>query len=86
MASSNGADLEQKVMVTDSDNTSPYPSEVLSDEQIKLDRKMLLKLDFLLVPMMGMLYLLAFLDRANIGNARVVCVKSYLEIAHRFER
>ncbi|PGH28378.1 hypothetical protein GX50_08886 [[Emmonsia] crescens] len=81
MASSNGADLEQKVMVTDSDNTSPYPSEVLSDEQIKLDRKMLLKLDFLLVPMMGMLYLLAFLDRANIGNARVAGLQNDLGIS-----
>lgn len=38
-----------------------------------LDRKTLLRLDLLLVPIVAMLYLLSFLDRANIGNARVVC-------------
>lgn len=67
-------------MVSDTDNTSPYPSEMLPEERTNLDRKLLLKLDFLLVPMMGMLYLLSFLDRANIGNARVVRVKSYLNV------
>ena len=36
------------------------------------DRKVLFKLDVVIVPMMAMLYLIAFLDRANIGNARVV--------------
>lgn len=37
-----------------------------------LDKKILLKLDCLIIPMLTMVYLLAFLDRANIGNARVV--------------
>lgn len=67
-------------MVSDTDNTSPHPSEMLPEERTNLDRKLLLKLDFLLVPMMGMLYLLSFLDRANIGNARVVRVKSSLNM------
>lgn len=47
-------------------------SAAVDEELIAFDRKMLLKLDIALVPMMAMLYLLAFLDRANIGNARVV--------------
>ncbi|OAX82156.1 hypothetical protein ACJ72_03490 [Emergomyces africanus] len=82
MASSNGVDLEQKVMVSDSDHASPYPPEMLPIEvQSKLEKKMLLKLDFLLVPMMGMLYLLAFLDRANIGNARVAGLQKDLGIS-----
>ncbi|EEQ90684.1 hypothetical protein RJZ56_005982 [Blastomyces dermatitidis] len=81
MASSKRVDLENKaIIVLDSDNTSPYPSEMLPEEQTKLDRKLLLKLDFLLVPMMGMLYLLAFLDRANIGNARVAGLQKDLGI------
>lgn len=46
----------------------------------KLDRKMLLKLDLILVPMMCALYLLAFLDRANIGNARVAGLQADLSI------
>ena len=44
-------------------------------EESKFDRKLegktLLKLDLLLIPMMCGIYLLAFLDRSNIGNARV---------------
>jgi hypothetical protein len=38
------------------------------------DRKLILKLDLLLIPLVTMVYLLAFLDRANIGNARVVSI------------
>lgn len=47
----------------------------MSDEAwADLDRKTVLRLDLLLVPLVAMLYLLSFLDRANIGNARVVCL------------
>ena len=44
----------------------------LDEETLKLDRQTLLRLDLLLMPMTLMLYLLAWLDRANVGNARVV--------------
>ncbi|KAL3496574.1 major facilitator superfamily domain-containing protein [Aspergillus germanicus] len=37
----------------------------------KLDRETRLRLDLLLMPLTLMLYLLAWLDRANVGNARV---------------
>lgn len=37
-----------------------------------LDKKILLKLDLVVLPVIAMLYLLVFIDRANIGNARVV--------------
>ena len=37
-----------------------------------LDKKILLKLDLIVLPVIAMLYLLVFIDRANIGNARVV--------------
>ncbi|EDN03450.1 conserved hypothetical protein [Histoplasma mississippiense (nom. inval.)] len=81
MVSSNRGDVERKAMVSDTDNTSPHPSEMLPEERTNLDRKLLLKLDFLLVPMMGMLYLLSFLDRANIGNARVAGLQKDLGIS-----
>lgn len=57
-----------------SDNASPPNEDPYLGEQelASFDRKMLFKLDLILVPLMAMLYLLAFLDRANIGNARVV--------------
>ena len=35
------------------------------------DRKLLWKLDFKLIPWLSFLYLISFLDRTNIGNAKV---------------
>lgn len=49
------------------------PSE---EEWAPSDRKLNLKLDLLILPLVTIVYLLAFLDRANIGNARVVCTIS----------
>ena len=49
----------------------------ISDEALaELDRKTLLRLDLLLVPLVAMLYFLSFLDRSNLGNARIVCMSS----------
>lgn len=42
------------------------------EEWATIDRKINLKLDLLIIPLVTTVYLLAFLDRANIGNARVV--------------
>ncbi|KAL7911703.1 MFS general substrate transporter [Trichoderma velutinum] len=55
-------------------------SKMTPVDQAALDRKVLWKLDIVLVPMMTMLYLLAFLDRANIGNARVAGLQKDLGI------
>jgi hypothetical protein len=52
----------------------------------KMERKALLKLDLLLVSLMCSLYLLAFLDRANIGNARVAGLQTDLGISdHQYQ-
>lgn len=42
------------------------------------ERRTILKLDLLLVTTMAILYLLAFLDRSNIGNARVAGLQADL--------
>ncbi|CAN6671502.1 high-affinity nicotinic acid transporter [Trichomonascus vanleenenianus] len=41
------------------------------EEKAAIDRKLLWKLDLRLVPWLTLLYLLSFLDRANIGNAKI---------------
>jgi hypothetical protein len=41
------------------------------EEKAALDKKLLLKLDFRLIPWLSLLYLLSFLDRTNIGNAKL---------------
>jgi len=51
----------------------PDPDAHLSvEEKARVDRKLLWKLDLTLIPWLCILYLLAFLDRTNIGNAKIV--------------
>ncbi|KAM3077548.1 hypothetical protein ACMFMG_006885 [Clarireedia jacksonii] len=50
----------------------PDPDAHLSEEErAAIDRKLLWKLDLTLIPWLCFLYLLAFLDRTNIGNAKI---------------
>ncbi|KAL4821607.1 major facilitator superfamily domain-containing protein [Aspergillus spinulosporus] len=50
----------------------PDPDEGLSEEErAKIDRALLWKLDMRLVPWLSLLYLVSFLDRTNIGNAKL---------------
>lgn len=50
-------------------HTEPYRPEV--DTSSVDEKKLLRKLDWALVPWLSFLYLLSFLDRTSIGNARV---------------
>ncbi|KAI0272079.1 major facilitator superfamily domain-containing protein [Russula aff. rugulosa BPL654] len=51
----------------------------------KILQRATLKIDFYLIPMMGMFYLLAFLDRSNIGNAKVAGLTKSLHMTeHQF--
>ncbi|KAJ9164838.1 MFS general substrate transporter [Coniochaeta hoffmannii] len=50
----------------------PDPDAHLSpEERAARDRKLLWRLDLILIPWLCLLYLLAFLDRTNIGNAKI---------------
>ncbi|ORY78469.1 major facilitator superfamily domain-containing protein [Leucosporidium creatinivorum] len=50
-------------------NEAPLDSELYIDP--KEEKKLLRKLDFFLISLLGTLYLLSFLDRSNIGNANI---------------
>ncbi|KAJ5473815.1 hypothetical protein N7475_003381 [Penicillium sp. IBT 31633x] len=55
------------------------PDAGLSDEErAAIDRKLLWKLDLRLVPWLSLLYLVSFLDRTNIGNAKLVGLQTDL--------
>jgi len=55
------------------DGLPPDPDEGLSvEEKAKIDKALLWKLDIALIPWLSFLYLISFLDRTNIGNAKVV--------------
>ncbi|KAF9888629.1 hypothetical protein FE257_008561 [Aspergillus nanangensis] len=50
-------------------------------EELQLDKETLKRLDLLLMPMTLILYLLAWLDRANVGNARVAGLDKDLNLS-----
>jgi hypothetical protein len=45
--------------------------EVVDLNDTKADRRLTTKLDFKVMPILGLLYLICFLDRTNIANARI---------------
>ncbi|KAH8890457.1 MFS general substrate transporter [Thozetella sp. PMI_491] len=60
----------------------PDPDAHLSEaEKAEIDRKLIRRLDFTLIPWLCLLYLLAFLDRTNIGNAKVAGLATYLGLS-----
>ncbi|KAF1814395.1 MFS nicotinic acid transporter-like protein Tna1 [Eremomyces bilateralis CBS 781.70] len=55
-------------------NHDPLPDPDVGlnvEERAQLDKKLVRKLDWKLIPWLSLLYLISFLDRANIGNARI---------------
>ncbi|KAL5513597.1 hypothetical protein ACEPAH_3996 [Sanghuangporus vaninii] len=68
---------ETKPAVSDSEH-APLPEIDTEDE-----RRVVRKLDICLIPLMAMFYLLSFLDRGNIGNARVAGLQKDLGISEK---
>ncbi|KAK6367905.1 hypothetical protein LTS17_010057 [Exophiala oligosperma] len=57
---------------TEDIDTLPDPDQGKTEEEKRaIDRKLVRKVDFRLIPWLSFLYLLSFLDRTNIGNARL---------------
>jgi len=73
--------FEEKPSGSHFPDISPLPDEkVIYDAEFMAahgdfshidSKKVLRKMDLHLIPMLALLYLLAFLDRGNIGNARI---------------
>ncbi|KAI1333208.1 MFS general substrate transporter [Xylariaceae sp. FL0255] len=83
-SSSRESDPDGKDIVnTETDAAVPVdPDAHLSQEaKEKIERKLLWKLDLLLIPWLCLLYLLAFLDRTNIGNAKVAGLTKDLHLS-----
>ncbi|EJT96563.1 MFS general substrate transporter [Dacryopinax primogenitus] len=55
-----------------------YDEEALIDQAV--ERRILMKLDLWIVTVMTLFYLLSFLDRSNIGNARVAGLQADLKL------
>ncbi|KAI0581696.1 UhpC Sugar phosphate permease [Pyrenophora tritici-repentis] len=62
----------------------PDPDVGKSDEErARLDKALVWKMDLWLIPWLSLLYLLSFLDRTNIGNARVAKMEPDLKMGGR---
>ena len=46
-----------------------------------MERRVILKMDILLMPVMSIIFVFMFLDRSNIGNARVAGLQKTLKIS-----
>lgn len=61
------------------------PDAGLSEEErAKIDKKLLRRLDFKLVPWLALLYLMSFLDRTNIGNAKLDGLGSIIDLGGQY--
>jgi hypothetical protein len=68
-----GVQLEQRNMSADNGGSAPFIDSVL-------EKRVVRKLDWHLVPLLMVLYLLAFLDRSNIGNAKIAGMAKALDL------
>jgi len=71
----NGAYAPQKVRIANDDEHVEMPMDpdegLSAAERAELDRKLVRRLDWKIIPWLSFLYLISFLDRTNIGNARI---------------
>ncbi|EFQ34547.1 major facilitator superfamily transporter [Colletotrichum graminicola M1.001] len=64
------ADMTQKSSTEAKDDPEKHAEQSLSYDPA-VERKLRLKIDLMIVPTVALLYLFCFIDRANIGNARI---------------
>ncbi|EME77657.1 uncharacterized protein MYCFIDRAFT_44924 [Pseudocercospora fijiensis CIRAD86] len=93
MADLETGEISEKALVNDSSSTSlghtsldeTDPDVGKSEAQRNaLDRKLMRKVDLWLIPWLCLVYLLCFLDRTNIGNARLAGMEEDLDMHGAF--
>ncbi|KAL2863120.1 putative MFS transporter [Aspergillus lucknowensis] len=71
-----------------SDDTKGHPLNEMGDfeENQKLTRRILFKLDTRILPILAILFLCSFLDRTNVGNAKILGLEDDLNITnHQYD-
>ncbi|EQK98930.1 MFS transporter [Ophiocordyceps sinensis CO18] len=71
---------------SDVDNIVDPDAGLSEDERKAAERKLLWKLDLKLIPWLSLLYLVCFLDRTNIGNAKIAHLERDLGISPKSEQ
>lgn len=64
-------ELQQNYVGTLRDLPPDPDAHLPESERAAIDKKLVWKLDLVMIPWLSLLYLLAFLDRTNIGNAKI---------------
>lgn len=62
------SDTKEKIDIEELSNGPSSPEDGLENID---EKKLVRKIDFVLIPWLSLLYLVAFLDRTSIGNAKV---------------
>ncbi|KAF2134530.1 pantothenate transporter liz1 [Dothidotthia symphoricarpi CBS 119687] len=79
------ADSERKVAPLENGNgdveTAAARNTTTTDVDPEIEKRMRRKLDWHLIPLLSALYLLAFIDRSNIGNARIAGMEEDLNLS-----
>lgn len=69
-------DVESKVAAVEVEESTFTPAET---------KRLLRKVDWALLPFLSFLYLLSFLDRANIGNAKLAGLEADLGMKGKYD-
>lgn len=78
-----GSDVVQPDYANLSDDRRPYAQELAAmsrEEYAAFEKKMLWKMDLHIIPWITLLYLISFLDRVNVGAARLVGLMEDLKL------
>ncbi|KAJ4029087.1 hypothetical protein NW756_014468 [Fusarium oxysporum] len=54
------------------ENESGSPAVSFTEEELKLEKQLVRKMDVRLLPITAIIYLLCYLDRSNIGNSKIL--------------
>ncbi|KAG6916591.1 hypothetical protein DXG01_006241 [Tephrocybe rancida] len=74
-------EIDQAALAIEEKTAGSDASEHLTDD-FSVSQSTLFKMDIRLMPVLTMLYLLAYLDRTNIGNARIAGLQTDLKLSN----
>jgi hypothetical protein len=71
--------MDEKIVIEDSDDLSSGEAGIIPSTPHE-DRLLTTKIDFKAIPILGVLYLICFLDRTNIANANIAGLEKGLKM------
>jgi len=72
--------VQEKVRDNQFENHNSHRDPEFAGFDAKCEAKLLRKMDIRLIPLLAVLYLMSFLDRGNIGNARLAGLETDLNL------